>query len=132
MRSAIPLLLALLTLAADKLPNAKPTPLFNNKDLTNWTVTDKDRAPLWSVAATATLDPKNPKLLIPTGQPTKESAILLAQLKDFQGTNLVSVQSFGDCTIHLEFLLPKDGNSGLFLMASTSSSSPTPPASPTT
>jgi len=94
----------------------KPTVLFNGKDLSNWSVTDKGRANLWSVAATVTLDPKNLKLLTPAGQPTKNDGLLIAQLKDFQGTNLVSAQSFGDCTIHIEFLLPKDGNSGLFLM----------------
>src|SRR3954466_13415990 len=102
--------LALLTLAHATTADPKPTPLFNNKDLTHWTVTDKDRAPLWSVAGSAALDPKNPKSLIATGEPTKDTAVLIAQLKDFQGTNLVSAQSFGDCTIHLEFLLPKDGN----------------------
>jgi hypothetical protein len=94
----------------------KPTPLINGKDLTGWSVTDKDRAPLWSVAASVALDPKNPKALTASGQPQDDKGLLVAQLKDFQGTNLVSTQKFGDCTIRLEFLLPKDGNSGLFLM----------------
>lgn len=91
-------------------------PLFTGKDLTGWSVTDKDRAPLWSLAKSVQLDPKNPKALLATGQPTDASGLLITQLKDFQGTNLVTVKRFGDCTLHLEFLLPKDGNTGLFLM----------------
>ena len=96
--------------------DGKPTPLFNGTDLTGWSVTDKDRAALWSVAQSVQLDPKNSKALISSGQPQNADGLLLAKLKDFQGTNLVSTQKFGDCTVHLEFLLPKDGNSGLFLM----------------
>lgn len=114
---AIPPLILLTLLAADiPATDTKPLPLFTGKDLTGWTVTDTSRADLWSVAQTVTLDPKNPKQLIPTGQPNNDKGLLVARLKDFQGTNLVSTQKFGDCQIHLEFLLPKDGNSGLFLM----------------
>ena len=105
---------ALVAVAADRKPDA--TPVFNGEDLSGWTVTDKDRAALWSVAQTVQLDPKNPKALAPSGQPQDGKGVLVAQLKDFQGTNLVSDRKFGDCTIRLEFLLPKEGNTGLFLM----------------
>jgi len=94
----------------------KSIPLFNGKDLTGWSVTDKDRAALWSVAQSVRLDPKNPKALVASGQPTAADGLLVAQLKDFQGTNLVSAQKFADCTDRLEFLITRDGNSGLFLM----------------
>jgi hypothetical protein len=103
-----------LALAADKTDT--PIPLFSGKDLTGWSVTDKDRAALWSVAGTVELDPKHPKQLIATGQPGDGKGLLVAQLKDFQGTNLVTAAKFKDFTLHLEFLLPKDGNSGVFLM----------------
>jgi hypothetical protein len=115
MRTAHFLALLPLLLAAEA-PAPKPTPLFTGKDLTGWSVTDKDRAPLWSVAAAVSLDPKNPKALVAAGQPADATGLLVAQLKNFQGTNLVTAQKFGDCTVRLEFLLPKDGNSGLFLM----------------
>jgi hypothetical protein len=111
----IPILLALLV-PARAADDGKPTPLFNGTDLTGWSVTDKDRAALWSVAQSVHLDPKNPKALVSSGQPKDADGLLVAKLKDFQGTNLVSAQKFGDCTVRLEFLLPKDGNSGLFLM----------------
>jgi hypothetical protein len=106
-------LIAPIVLAAD---GPKPTPLFTGKDLTGWSVLDKSRATLWSVAEKVELDPDNPKLLRATGQPKDENGVLVARLKDFQGTNLVTDKKFGDITLHLEFLLPKDGNSGIFLM----------------
>jgi hypothetical protein len=111
--SSLLVLLLPLTAAAD---DPKPKPLFTGKDLTGWSVVDKSRAPLWSVAEKVELDPKNPKLLLPTGQPRDDKGLLVAQLKDFQGTNLVTAEKFKDFTLHLEFLLPKDGNSGIFLM----------------
>jgi hypothetical protein len=94
----------------------KTVSLFNGKDLAGWSVVDKSRASLWSAAGSVQLDPKNPKALIATGQPKDAEGVLVAQLKDFQGTNLVTDKKFGDITLHLEFLLPKDGNSGIFLM----------------
>src|SRR5258706_14545436 len=96
--------------------DSKPTYLFNGKDLTGWSVVDKSRTGLWSVAEKVELDPKNSKLLVASGQPKEEKGLLVAQLKDFQGTNLVSSERFKDFTLHVEFLLPKDGNSGIFLM----------------
>lgn len=112
MRFLLPILLAALFLSAEK----SPTPLFNGKDLTNWHVLDQSKSALWSIVEKVELDPKNPKNLLATGQPKDANGILLARLKDFQGTNLVTDQKFKDFTLHVEFLLPKDGNSGLFLM----------------
>src|SRR3954469_23223070 len=93
----IPLLLLALLVPA-RAADDKPTPLFNGTDLTGWSVTDKDRANLWSVAQSVQLDSKNPKILISSGQPQNADGLLVARLKDFQGTNLVSAQKFGDCT----------------------------------
>jgi hypothetical protein len=107
-------LLASLALAAEKKDAA--TPLFNGKDLSGWSVVDKSRAALWSVAERVELNPKNPKMLVATGQPKDDKGVLVAQLKDFQGTNLVTAERFKDFTLHVEFLLPKDGNSGIYLM----------------
>src|SRR3954452_24840435 len=107
-------LLAPIALAADAPP--KPIHLFTGKDLTGWSVLDKSRAALWSVAEKVELDPKNPKLLLATRQPQDDRGLLVAQLKDFQGTNLVTAEKFIDFTLHLEFCLPKEGNSGIFLM----------------
>jgi hypothetical protein len=100
-------------LAADK--PSSPTPLFNGKDLTGWTILDQSKSALWSISEKVDLDPQHPKDLLATGQP-KNNGVLVAKLKDFQGTNLVTVEKFKDFTLHLEFLLPKDGNSGIFLM----------------
>jgi hypothetical protein len=112
------LLLTILALLAPAhaADDEKRTPLFNGTDLTGWSVTERDRAALWSVAASVQLDPKNPKSLVASGKPADNAGLLVASLKDFQGTNLVTTQKFGDCTVRLEFLLPKDGNAGLFVM----------------
>ena len=106
--------LGLLLCAAADTP--KPVNLFNGKDLSGWSAVDKSRASLWSVSSEAQLDPKNPKALAPGGAPKDDGGVLVARLKDFQGTNLVTDKKFGDFTLHLEFLLPKEGNSGIFLM----------------
>lgn len=92
------------------------TKLFNGKDLSNWTILDKGREALWSVAAKVELDAKDPKKLVFSGQPEGDNGILAASLKDFQGTNLISKETFGDIVFSAEFFLPKEGNSGLFLM----------------
>jgi hypothetical protein len=113
-RTLLLILLVPIALVAADAP--KPIPLFTGKDLTGWSVLDKSRAALWSVSDKVELDPKNPKLLLATGQPKDDKGLLVAQLKDFQGTNLVTAEKFKDFTLHLEFLLPKDGNSGIFLM----------------
>jgi len=114
MRSiALILLLTAVALAAEK---PAPTPLFNGKDLTGWSVLDKSKSALWSITEKVELDPKHPKDILATGQPKDGNGILIAKLKDFQGTNLVTSEKFKDFTLHLEFLLPKDGNSGIFLM----------------
>jgi hypothetical protein len=116
MRIALMLLLAAPLAAAADAPAAKPVPLFNGKDLTGWTARDPKRAELWTVATEVALDPKDPKHLRFRGQPVDDKGLLVAQIKDFQGTDLITVEKFKDFTLHLEFLLPKDGNSGVFLM----------------
>src|SRR5205085_2824597 len=95
-------------LAVDPPPVKKPTPLFNGKDLTGWTARDPKKAELWTVATDVALDPKNPKHLRFRGQPKYDKGLLVAQIKDFQGTDLITVEKFRDFTLHLEFLLPKD------------------------
>jgi Domain of Unknown Function (DUF1080) len=90
--------------------------LFTGKDLVGWTVVDKSKSALWTVAGDVRLDPKNPKNLIASGEARDDKGVLVAQLKDFQGTNLVTTEKFKDFSLHVEFFLPKEGNSGIFLM----------------
>jgi hypothetical protein len=113
------ILLSLLLVGVPSLadaPPAKPTPLFTGKDLTGWTARDPKKAELWTVATEVELDPMNPKHLRFRGQPKDDKGLLVAQIKEFQGTDLITGEKFKDFTLHLEFLLPKDGNSGIFLM----------------
>jgi hypothetical protein len=109
----LPFLLLTITAVAEA---PKPRTLFNGKDFAGWSVVDSSRASLWSVAEKVELDSKHPKQLISTGKPADDQGVLVAQLKDFQGTNLVTAEKFKDFTLSLEFLLPKDGNSGIYLM----------------
>ena len=110
------LLIALLAPAHSSFADDQPRRLFDGKDLTGLAAIDKSKSALWTVAGEVRLDPKNPKNLIASGEPKDDKGVLVAQLKDFQGTNLVTTEKFKDFTLHVEFFLPKDGNSGIFLM----------------
>jgi hypothetical protein len=68
----------------------------------------KVRAEDWAWAETATLKPQEPKYL--TSQPGK--AIIVNGLKG-NSPNLYTKATYGDCEIHLEFMLGKGSNSGI-------------------
>ena len=66
------------------------TELFNGKDLTGWRMRREDREHQW-VAHDGILDN--------TGK----------------GVDIITEQEFGDCEFHIEYLVPKDSNSGIYL-----------------
>ncbi len=70
------------------------TDLFNGKDLTGWQLRNPDGAQSWSVV---------------DGVLNNES------LHDKPGTDICTVEKFGDCMLHIEFKVPKGGNSGVYL-----------------
>jgi hypothetical protein len=86
--------------------------LFNGKDLTGWKLrhppTDK-RASKWSVVSTVKLkEGKIDRLVSEPG-----TGVLLSG-DDGRGIDLVSEVQHGDCELHIEFLVPKGSNSGVY------------------
>src|SRR5687768_10549355 len=91
--------------------------LFNGKDLSGWKLRDPKQKQIWSVVSTVEVDKGDEKKLVGSGAGgTADSAFVRAPLpKGEEGPDLVSEQEFGDCLIELEFMVPKEGNSGLFI-----------------
>src|SRR5262249_42345288 len=97
--------------AADESPPFAP--LFNGKNLSGWKPRDEKRVTTWKVATAAALDPKNPKRLIASGAGGSPDAVLVCIPVD-QGSDIATSKDFADCEVHVEFMVPKDGNSGVF------------------
>jgi hypothetical protein len=102
------LLTAALAVAADP----KPAEPFNGKDLTGWKLKDEKKSQ-WKASA-VTLSEKAPgQLAVP--QDDKGRPLTLANL-NAGGCDIFTEEKFGDCTIELEFMVPKGSNSGIYVM----------------
>jgi hypothetical protein len=110
----LPLAAVLLAFASVSVADDKPIELFNGRDLTGWKAKhhDKNR---WQACA-ASFDPAKPKELIGgiDNSPDGKGRVLAAITGG--GSDLFTEANFGDCTVELEFLIPKDSNSGVYLM----------------
>jgi hypothetical protein len=111
------LLVAPLAFAAD------PTPVepFNGKDLKGWKLKGDEKKSKWralrvqmdpakpaefAVQPVATVDPKLPEF---------RTSLWLVNVQG-GGVDVYTEQKFGDCTIELEFMVPKGSNSGVYVM----------------
>lgn len=97
--------------------DAKPITLFNGKDLTGWKFKGDMKRSKW-VVGRSTIDEKDPKKLAVTplapeadGGPGARELINAAT-----GVDLYTEEKFGDGTIELELMVPKDSNSGIYVM----------------
>ncbi|NLH17030.1 MAG: DUF1080 domain-containing protein, partial [Phycisphaerae bacterium] len=90
----------------------KITTPFNGKDLTGWKVAGDPAQSKWSVgkAVVSTIDPK--LLVVEKGG----LEMVNAPSKFGEGVDLYSEAKFGDCHIELELMVPKDSNSGVYVM----------------
>src|SRR6266542_4127146 len=79
---------------------------FNGKDLTGWKIPGKAKNNKWQVGA-ASLDDKGKLLFKEGGNEMVNTA---------RGTNIYTEQEFGDCLVEVEVMVPKNGNSGIYLM----------------
>jgi hypothetical protein len=94
------------TRAADEV-----TPI--SKDMTGWKYKDQKKS-LWKLVGDVKLDPANEKQLDPSAAP---GDILVNDLKVGQhGTDIYTEKEFGDCEVHVELMVPKGSNSGVYLM----------------
>ncbi len=88
--------------------DAKVIRPFNGKDLSGWKFQGKESK---GTVGKAELDPKNPSLLVVqpgTGEMINKSG--------GHGVDIYTEEKFGDCTIELEFMVPRGSNSGIYVM----------------
>jgi hypothetical protein len=100
--------------------SAETVSLFNGKNLDGWVARGPAERNKW-VVGQAQLDPKDPTGLALSmagpgaGQLVNVTAFRKgSKLK--RDDDLYTVRKFADCTIRLEFMLPKAGNSGVYVM----------------
>ena len=91
------------------------TAVFNGKDLTGWKFRDPAGAKAWKVVADVKLDPADPKKLVAADSGGSSSGALLRGPVD-HGSDVYTDKEFGDCNLHIEFMVPKGSNSGVYLM----------------
>jgi hypothetical protein len=80
---------------------------FNGKDLTGWKAKHPDKGK-WVVGAAA-IDAKNPSKLTVT---TAGHELINLQ----PASDLLTEEKYGDCTVEVEFMIPKGSNSGVYMM----------------
>ncbi len=85
---------------------------FNGKNLEGWILKQPRERSKWTVGA-ALVDPQNPQGLI-VSMPGDQPGELIN--REAPSVDIYTVVKFGDCTIDLEFLIPKDSNSGVYFM----------------
>jgi hypothetical protein len=91
------------------------SPLFNGKDLSGWKFRQKNGSEAWKVVSDVRLDPADPKKLVGSGEGGSDRAVLLRGTVD-HGSDLITEKDFGDCELHVEFVVPQRSNSGVYLM----------------
>lgn len=105
--------LALLAVAsASHAADPKPLEPFNGRDLTGWKLKGDEKKSHWAAAA-VTVDPAKPTELSVVALAVGTAT--LANLKG-GGVDIFTEQKFGDCTIEVEFMVPKGSNSGVYVM----------------
>lgn len=102
--------------AADN-PAADGELLFNGKDFTGWKMSNPRQAEVWKVVSTASYDPKDPNVLQTTGSGAEGNGLMFrVQHEEGYGANPYTEKTFGDCQVHVEWMIPKKANSGVYLM----------------
>jgi hypothetical protein len=93
-------LLASTVLAADE------RALFTGSDLSGW------KAPqgTWQIAQAVSLDPANPKAFT-----VEKGTGLFLNSATGKSRDCMTEAEFGDCELHIEFCVPKDSNSGVYV-----------------
>jgi hypothetical protein len=90
--------------------------VFNGKDLSGWKFKQEAGGKAWSVVGDVKTDPADPAKLVGTGQGGGEGKGVLLRGPFDHGSDVFTEQAFGDCELHVEFMVPKGSNSGVYLM----------------
>ena len=98
-------------------PGSKAVQPFNGTDLKGWKLKGPKEKSKW-VVGRATLDDKDPsKFKVMVIRPEADGgpgARLLINASG--GVDIYTEQKFGDCTVEVEFMIPRGSNSGVYLM----------------
>ena len=105
-------LFGFLLIGADK--NEGEVRLFNGKDFTGLKFTNDDAKGVWKIVSNVKVDPADPTKLVGDGAGGEKGILLATPAKT--GGSLATEHSFGDVEFRGEFLVPKDGNTGVFFM----------------
>jgi hypothetical protein len=89
--------------------------LFNGKDLSNWKTADESKIDHWKVVSAVKLDPDDPHKLTPDGTGGEADSLMFLP-GAVEGGDIYTDQTFVDVEVHVEFMIPKGGNSGVYLM----------------
>lgn len=89
--------------------------LFNGKDTSGWKFKDEGGAKAWSVVGDVKLDPNDQSKLVGEGEGKEGEGALLRGPFD-HGSDIYTEEEFGDCELHVEVMVPKNSNSGVYLM----------------
>jgi len=97
-------LMATLVLPASALADSP----FNGKNTDGWKLKGDEKKSKWKVGS-ASLDEKDPgKIVLKDGSELVNTAT--------GGVDIISEAKYGDCTIEVEFMVPKGSNSGIYVM----------------
>jgi len=84
---------------------------FNGKNLEGWNLRQPRDRGKWTVGA-AQVDPQIPR----DDRLIAEERTGELINRDVPSVDIYTVVKFGDCSIDLEFMIPKDSNSGVYVM----------------
>ena len=109
--------LASLILAGSARAEDKVILPFNGSDLKGWKFQGDEKKSKWIVGRAA-LDDKNPSKLAATAIPPQADGGPGVRLliNPVSSVDLYTEEKFGDCTVEVEFMIPKGSNSGVYLM----------------
>jgi hypothetical protein len=112
MSRILPALVAVLGLTfASGAADPKPIEPFNGKNLDGWKLKGDAKKSNWKVESIIGTDPEGKNFLIRD----PAAAMSLVNMKG-QGVDISTEEKFGDCTIEVEFMVPKGSNSGIYVM----------------
>ncbi len=111
--SWFPVALCLVAFSAALVADERVATPFSGKDLDGWQFKSPKERSKWTVGK-ASLNPKNPgQLVVEKPADAKEAELVNAQSGS---VDIYTEAKFGDCTIELEFMVPKGSNSGVYVM----------------
>lgn len=106
-------LLAAVAFAASAVAaDPKPIEPFNGKDLKGWKLHGDETKSQWK-AAVVLVDESAPAEFT-SPKRAAEPPLQLVNMKG--GVNIATEEKFGDCTVEVEFMVPKGSNSGVYMM----------------